>query len=414
MVKLNQFMGLNNVMPPEQTRLEEWQVLKNAYVNDARRMRMRDGYQLVYGGNVHSIFCDDELVLFRESTALKMLNADNTATSLRSGLIGNQIMRYLALNELVYYTDGIVTGIIDNYTDRTWGLEVPTSPTLANYVGMLDDGRYQVTLTFVRSDGQESGALVANYVDVTDGGISITDIPVSADSDVSYVNVYISTRDGDTLFRALTIANGTTSATYGGNTEEFSAPLRTLHLSPPPAGHLIGFYNGRVYIAEGNILWWTEPWMYELVALDRNFIPFQSRLTLLAPVLNGIWVATEDETIFLLGDPAKPDDVQYQVKAKYGCIEGTQACITGQELSGGDGTLPNLAWLWTSTDGICMGAVDGLFQNVTDGRVNFPYSEIGHGHIRKHDDATLYLVSLPYANSTGMPIMTVSATGTGP
>lgn len=409
-IRIADFRGKNNVSLPEMTEINEFQRVVNAYVNDQRRFRRRPGYQKVYSGNVHSVFSDGVYILFREGTELKMLNSDYSATTLQSDINGNRTMRYLAMHNRIYYSDGVATGIFEAGTVRTWGLEVPSPPLLTETVGDLPAGRYQVALTYVRNDGQESGSMGASHVDVTDGGIIVSNIPVSADPTVQWVNVYMSTTNGEVLYRAMTVANGTTSVTYRDDGKEASSPLATGHMAAPPAGQLLAWHNGRIWIAQDNIIWYTNEYAPELIDLDRNFIPLQSRVTLLAPVEGGLFIGTPQETVFILGDPTGPD-TRYIRKEEHGPIEGTQVAIDGQS-TGLEG-LTGDAWLWTSSAGVCVGGREGQFANLTGSSVKFFDATKGTGVIQSVHDADLYVVGLQYSNigELGMPAPGVDGAG---
>ena len=382
--------GINNIDPPEKCKPGELQTASNVDIDDNRRILRREGYLRVYTGNVHSLWGNKEFALFREGTALKRLDSGlTTATTLRTGLIGNDRMAYLEIMGRVYYSDGIVTGIVDSLgaVNRTWGIEVPGHPILVESAGAMPEGRYFCTLTYVRDDGQESGALTSVAIDITMGGITVNNIPISSDPTVDWVNVYISTVNGEVLYLALVLPNGTTSGYYGGTTQEFNLPLRTMHLDPPPAGQNLQYYNGRIYIANDNVLWWTEPSGYEHINLAHNSIILDSRITLLAPVDDGIWIGTEREIDFIPGkDPQEFRRIQ---RSQYGAIEGTQTKLDdigekGDKING---------WIWAARDGICLGMPQGAIKNISQAR--YVYTETKKGAaLAREGDFNQYIVGL--------------------
>lgn len=390
--KITDFLGLNNVLDPEDVQLGELQTAINYDVTNNRKLKPRQGTQLVHSCTPHSLFSDGTTMCFREGAALKMRGDDGTITILRNDFTSSAPVSYLGLNGLIYYTDGSLTGVVQDGVNRSWGLVNPQAPTLTPTVGLLPSGRYQVALTYMRNDGQESGSLVAATVDVTEGGIEVSNIPISSDPTVERVLIYMSTADGEVLYRAMVVANGTMSAIYRGDGNNLSSPLVTAHLSAPPPGQLIAHHNGRVYIAQGSILWYTEPFMYELVSLAHNFLPLPGRITMLAPVKDGIWVGTDRETVYI---PGKDPEVgmEWDPKANYGVIEGTPRLIDGQVI-GTDNMLKGNAWIWCSTKGFCVGGNDGLFINLTEGRFTMPDGVAGAGLVRRQDGIDQYVVSL--------------------
>ena len=410
-IRLKDFIGINNVLEPEQTELRELQVATNVYVNDAGRLRRRDGRQRVYSGSVHSLFSDGFSVFFREGTSLKRLNADNTATDLRTGIVGSRPVRYLSEHNRIYYTDGITTGIIEDGVDRSWGMEIPKNPMLTETVGDLRPGRYHVATTFVREDKQESGSGVASVIDISTGGIVISNIGVSTDPAVNAVDIYVTEPNSEILWRAGTVQNGTTSITVRTPVKT-TFPLLTQHMVPPPPGHLLAHHNGRIYIAYDNIVWYTEHHRPELINLDDNFIPMEKRVTFLAGVNDGIWIGTQDRIVFIQGDPPQIDKHNYMIKAKYGCIENTQIAVEGEKL-GGEEPIAGMAWIITTEEGIHIATEGGFLKNVTEGRVKFPYSPMGTAMIRSVDDAVLYTVGLYSTSAADLNLALFNIQGTG-
>lgn len=397
--RMAEFAGINNVLPPEEVRPNEFQIMKNAYVNDAGKVRRRKGYQKVYDGSVHSLYSTGETLLFREETDLKRLEPDFSATTLRTGLQGNRFMRYLTIADRTFFSDGIITGVYQNGFCRSWGLEVPASPLLLGVNGLLPAGKYQVALTFLRNDMQESGARLPVMIELgADSGIMIGQISMSLDPTIVGINVYLSPPNGEMLFRVASISNGDESIIYSGDGKG-SFPLLTALMQAPPAGQFLTYYNGRIYIAAGNILWYTEKdYAVELISLRKSFIPFASRITLLAAVKSGIWISTLSEIGFISGDPSGTE-TRYQKKAGYGAIEGTAAYMD-RPLNVGD-TILQPGWHWVTPYGICYGGEDGQFINRTEGRVVFPAVLSGVGAVKIEEDANLYILGL-YLSNVGL------------
>jgi hypothetical protein len=391
-IKIGKFLGINNVDPPELCKPGELQVATNVDITDTHQVRRRDGYSSVYSGSPFSVWANKKgtICLFREGTILKKLSTAWQASNVRTGIAIPNWMTYLDLNDRIYYSDEIITGIYDGTTDRTWGLAIPSFPSVAGTSGgSLQAGSYLIALTFVRNDGQESGASAIVKADVTaNQAISITNIPVSSDSTVSYVNIYITTCNGETFYLAKQISNGTTSATYILNTIELNLPIRTLLLSPAPAGHNLQFYNGRVYVASGDSIYYSEPYAYELFDLAHNRMHFDSRIAVMAPVRDGIWVATQTRTVFLAGEDAP--QFKYTKRTDYGAVENTQAPLP--ELSEGGEEVQ--AWIWASSDGVISAFEGGVIKNMTGAKYTNDSNAMGCSFRREENDRTLFIVNL--------------------
>ena len=389
---LDKFGGLDNVNPPEKSN-GGLQTVSNFFVTDGGQLDTRQGYSRKVTCVPHSLWSDGDVCLYREGVYLKRLAENLTTVSiLRSDLQGSNAMQYLSLAGRIYYTDGIATGIVENLTSRTWGLTVPSSPSVSLTSGGLAEGRYQMCVTYSRNDGQESGASLSAVIDVGANGGIIVSLPTSSDSTVEDVNLYATGCGGEVFFHVASFSNGTASVTYTvGN--PFGPALRTQFLSPPLPGQFIAHYNGRIYTALNDIIWYTQPFAYELMDLAENFISMGERVTMLESVQDGLWAATESGTYFLAGDDAPLKRIS---KDDAGVIPGTAIKIDGVNLGMKDG-YSGPAVLWGSAKyGICAGLNGGQVQYLTDKRFRFPGENYrGAGVVRQEaDESNLYLMSI--------------------
>jgi hypothetical protein len=77
-------------------------------------------------------------------------------------------------------------------------------------------------------------------------------------------------------------------------------------LVPMPGGSEIHYWQGRLLVARGNSLLWSEAMRYDKHSATRNFVQFSSKVIWVAPLVTGVYVGTRDNSYFLSGsDPAK-------------------------------------------------------------------------------------------------------------
>lgn len=148
-------------------------------------------------------------------------------------------------------------------------------------------------------------------------------------------------------------------------------PDATRDYSNPPIGSIIRVFSGRVYIADGNTLWYSEPFAPNLFRRAANYIPFPSRIVMVAPVLGGIFVSTDRKIYFLGGKDAK-QFTQITV-AHYPAIEGTDVEVDGIALNAGK-ISPLPVQMFTTVNGICVGTTDGKLENLTFDTLEYPKS----------------------------------------
>lgn len=396
MPTIKKFTGLNNVSPPRDARPGDLQTASNVLITDGGSIKRRSGKVEISNDPTHSLFAVDDVLYYVQDGALTM--NDLGPVALVDPLAdAASWMYYALLNNQVYFSNGVDSGIISNGTALSWGVAAPEQPLLASTTGSGDPGTYLISLTYLLSDGQESAASQTVAVNTTGGGITITNISASSDTRVTHVCVYVSGPDGEAgpkgsgLFRALTLANGTTSATVT-NLPSTGPECYTLNLSPMPAGKFIGFYRGRMYVAVGQFLLYSEPWAYALTALDHNFLPFETDIIAVIYLENGIWVGTTKGCMFLAGtDPEAEGGFNIKSRLAGACLTGG---ITVDHSLVPSRVLPpaGLVGLFVTTDGVCAVDGSGLVDNLT-GKHWVPATTTGGpiGAVNRGDDETLYI-----------------------
>jgi hypothetical protein len=379
------FRGLRNDVAPERFENADLAVASNCDLDKSGRLSRRAGFTKQVAGAVHSLWADDaqSLCLFASGGQLKRLANDLSTTTLRTLADASARISFTKTNDIVYFSNGADTGIVQNGAARSWGIAVPPLPTPTITVGYMPAGDYQFVMTYVRRDGQESGAPLAGVVTVPAGGGLSLALPVSADADVAYKRIYLTTPNGDDLYLALTVMNSITSTIYSENTTELNLPLDMQFLQPAPAGQLVAYYRGRMFVAVGDTLYPSEPYAYELFDY-RNFIQMDGQITLLAAMEDkersgdaqhsGFFVGTDRSCGVIVG--AEPSDFQYVPKTNYGAILGALDYVDGSvfgDNSLGARSLP----MWLTTQGICVGKPDMEIQNLT--RTKYGFTAAGQG-----------------------------------
>ena len=140
----------------------------------------------------------------------------------------------------------------------------------------------------------------------------------------------------------------------------FPDPQQT-YKSPMAPGHLIEHFNGRIYVARDNEIWFSDPMALMRTDRRRNFKQLPSRITLMSAVDDGIYVSDLERTYFMGG--GDPGEAVLIKKADYPAIPFTAQKIDAARI--GDLGLSGLAILWASRQGVCIGANGGQFSNLT-------------------------------------------------
>lgn len=389
--EFTQFKGLRNSVDSRDFDPGDLEVALNVDCDDGLNVARRYGFgTVVVAGVDRSLFATGPICLGVGSNTLKQILSNYGTVTLKSGLTAGRDLSYAPVADRVYWSNGVDLGCVHEGGNRSWGLPVPALPTAATTGGDLPDGTYQFAVTYIRSDGQESGAARAGTIALTaKGGISLSAIPVADDAAIVAKAVYVSTRNGSTLFRAGLITNATTTFAVR-ELGDPAAPLTTQFLSAPPAGEFIGYSGGYMLVAKENRIYPSEPYAPELFDL-RKAIPFLDRITMIAPLDDGTWLGTDSEVIWLPG--TTPETWDYKAAADYGVIPGTMSYADGELLGDGSGAGEQIVY-FTTKQGICVGRSGGKLINVTESRFNFPAQPTGAGVVRRHRGILQYVTTL--------------------
>ncbi len=372
----NKFTGINNVLPPERLPHQALRGAVNVDIDQSGRSRRRKGFtKLLSGTNIHSIWSNGETMLYAEGNELK----DFSGGVIRSDLTIDSRVSYVDVAGQIYYTDGQVTGIYSKGVNRLWGIPVPQAPVVAYSMGAYSPGRYQIVLTNVDSSGRESGASLPTTRLATISASFNVSWPVSPYAK----RVYLSS--GSVFYQVASVKAGTTSIELSGIIG--SVPLRTQFLAPPLPGNLLCYHYGRIYVATGEILWYSEPGSFEHFKRSTNFLAFESDITMVGSVLDGLFVSA-GKTYWLPGtDPASMQRIE---KAAYSAILGTMVKAPS-DLIGPSGVGFGESLFWASRKGLCLGAQDGLFKNLTERSLSYAPGEIGAGIFRQEEGMNQYV-----------------------
>lgn len=376
----------------------------NIDIDDALNVHRRRGFSTSVTTAVdRSIWAHAAICLGVGSNALKLVNPDYTTKTLRSGLAAGRPLSYAVLGDRVFWSNGVETGVVQDGQNRTWGLDVPGTAVGTAVGGTLPAGAYQYTTTYLRDDGQESGAGLAGTITLSsNGGIALSAIPVSSDPSVTYKAIYLTSSGGEILYAVGVIAN--TETTFAVREQrKLGSPLLTQFLQPPPPGDFVAESRGHLLVATGSYLYPSEPYSPELFDLRRR-VPFEDVITMIAPIndgsrmrMHGLYVGTRSHLIWVQGD--SPTNWEYRVLAQYGVIPGTLFFGDGDLLGGGD-SKEKIAYFATER-GLCAGKIAGNFVNLTESRFAYPIQQYGAGVVRRHRGTAQYLCTMQGAEIAG-------------
>ena len=176
---------------------------------------------------------------------------------------------------------------------------------------------------------------------------------------------------------------------YEGTDHEWSMPAQLegmanrVFVGPIDGAEHIAFHAGRVFISAGNALVFSEPFAFSHFDLARSIIPFDSRIVMMKPVAQGLFVSTEKATYFIPG--LDPKEFSLVMMANYPAIEWSAAIDYVDAIEIGLQE-PGLCALWASPKGACFGTASGQFYNLNRNKVIYPETGLqGAGLLRGYD-----------------------------
>lgn len=172
---------------------------------------------------------------------------------------------------------------------------------------------------------------------------------------------------------------------------------------PSPCGHMITFFNGRLYIANGSDIYCTDAFDPTLNKCDeRRYLVFSldSAITLLAFVDDGIYVGSSKEIAFLNGTDPYGSGFKVERVSNYGAIPHTAVKTTGSYVPASQ--MNGSVVIFTSGHGICVGGNGGNLVNLSLNAFSFPQAESGCAILREQNGLYHYLANLSSDVPTNM------------
>ncbi len=157
------------------------------------------------------------------------------------------------------------------------------------------------------------------------------------------------------------------------------------YLAAPPVGSLLEIFNGRMFVAAENLLYFSEIYDYSRFRVT-PFI-FEEDIVMIKGLTGGMYVGTEEGLFFLGGN----DPFEFsRIKASDGrVISGSERKVTASDI--GLQVPAEVIVFAISGEGICIADGSGSVQNLTKVGIDFPEELIGAGCITKDKQ---YIVSM--------------------
>jgi len=301
---------------------------------------------------VHSLWSDGAQLYGAVGSSLVSIAGDYSRTTLAT-LPSTSPVSFSAGPDRVYFAQSSIVGQIRDGAAREVGApDGMIVAATASGSGGLSVGQYAVALAFVGSAGEEGGLSgIASVAVAEGGGIALTLVwPAGASSAI----LYRSGAGGDVLYRCATVPSGMTSYSVGSG--PLGGAASTHYMRRPPGGHIVRWWKGRLLIARGDTLWYTEPYRTHLCKPATAFVRFPGRIRMVEGVEGGVWIAAKTVQFLPGADPAQWSPVTTTAALPVpGCSAVADSSLFNPELGLGQSQCA----VWFGGRGFALGSASG-------------------------------------------------------
>ncbi|OHD21347.1 MAG: hypothetical protein A2Y38_16565 [Spirochaetes bacterium GWB1_59_5] len=322
--KLGPFLGINNRLERHALSVPK----TGDYLADAvgadldvtGRLSRADGSTSVAALTTgRSLFCDGERMLYADGTILKRITDMTTYAASTVDTVAASRVAYEPINGEIFYTDGVKLACLqaDN-TVRPVGIPVPTSLSgAAILTGTLQPAWYQATITYFQG-AEEGGAYPSINVELTaTGGVRFT-LPASP-AGVTAIGVYLSGPNGEVPMLYDVVAPAT--ATVDLTAPPTGRACETQFKAPMPAGSILTHIPGRLLVAAGDFVYYSDPYNFGLTTPAKNYVPFSKPVSVMIACEVGVYVVA-DKAYWLPG--LDSPEMSMPVVLPYGAVAYSQ------------------------------------------------------------------------------------------
>ena len=172
-------------------------------------------------------------------------------------------------------------------------------------------------------------------------------------------------------------------------------------ISPPPLATDLDYYKGRIYLGVDRVLWATELYLYNYVDRTRGYLPFETDITLVKAVDDGVYVGTVGGLFFIQGTLADGLKRTPVTDAQVFKGSGTTVPVSRMHPQARQGPVPEgLGVMMMTSDGVYAGFNGGEVYNLTQDRVVFPNVARVAALYREQDGVNQFIA---VADSDGTP-----------
>lgn len=238
-------------------------------------------------------------------------------------------------------------------TPRRVGVDLPAAlPDIeAHASGSLPVGNYIVALSRMDDRGEESATKVLGRIELPAGG-GVRLYGMAPDLGATY-RVYLTPPDGEALYLAETFFGAFSE--YVVTQKPDGAIRSTQHLAQLPGCDFIRGHAGRIYVARGDTVFFSEPLRPHLHDPRHNFVKFSGRVRFIEAVAGGIYVGDDRGAWFLPGN--QPEEIRPASSAR--AVRRSSLRVSGAHFNKDVTQSDQDCAVWLSEEGYMLGRATG-------------------------------------------------------
>lgn len=304
-------LGVNNIAKPNRLPAGAVRDLVNFDPSADGLPALRPGYALVLECSAaRAAFAAGKYVIVVDGATLLSYDTETDQASVLGSVADEANVAAAEINGQLYIstlTDSLRT---DGVELKRWGISAPGYQVEVIPGGTLS-GRYNVAVTAVGDDGEESGADPLLVVVPDNSTLRLTS------DDPRTLRMYASVANGETLFYQGLLYGGGAALTSVSDSAEY---LTTAGMAPMPACDELVAHNAVLVGRQDRYVFFTAPAYPHLTDSVRGFFQFPAPVRLLAATDGGVYIVA-DKTYFLTS--LETDTPTQKTVLDLDCVEGT-------------------------------------------------------------------------------------------
>ena len=254
----------------------------------------------VVAGSYDSLYATDDVVLASERGAVSKIDPTNGETTALFQMNSEDRVTFCNMMDGIVVMNRTTLAFYRNGSIAALGMDKPAQPILSpSDSGGLYEGRYAVGITTFNDQGEESALSELAFVDVPAGGGITVNLPAT---NQPFFGIYRTNHNGDMVYFAL---RAPAMSQYQLGSGTLGRATDSQFMTRMVSGKIARAWNGRLLVAKGKLLIFSEPLRYGITSPRHNFVQFTRRITMLEPVDGGVFVGTRDGVYFLAGSTPK-------------------------------------------------------------------------------------------------------------